>query len=243
MHILTEQKENFVPYSAEDLRSSRPAIIRVSGSLKLKGEIELFPEYRSQFCAMNMSNMISKKKIQQAPMLQLPKNVLKPADTMKERIERTHLGLDGDINLIPEYKSKFTTLPIERSKLIPQTSHLTLQGHFQGVPEYQESFRSYDQFAKSAPIKKADSLRPTGEIYAYPEYSEKFREPDLHKFEKRDLYRKPDNLQIKGDFSKELPEYYESFKDYHITAKPEKGKCRETYFKLSGETTWDPEYR
>lgn len=243
MDILTEHKQNYVPYSREDLLGSRPALVRIPESLKLTGAIELFPEYRSQFCAINMSHQLPKKIIRPAPEFSSPKKEQRPLDVAKERIERTHLSLDGKRDLLPEYKSKYVALPMERSKIIPQGSHFTMQGRFGGVPEYQESFKNYEKFAKSAPIKKADSLKPFGAIYANPEYSERFREPDLKKFEKRDSYRRPDNLQAAGEFSRELPEYCESFRDYHITAKPEKGKCRDTYFKLAGETNWDPEYR
>lgn len=242
MDILTEQRENYVPYSREDLLSSRPALFRNPENLKLTGDIELFPEYRSQFCAINMTQQLPKKIIRPAPEVPSPKKEQRPLDTMKERIERTHLGLDGDRDLLPEYKSKFVTLPMGRSKLMPQGSHFSMQGRFGGMAEYQDSFKNYDKFAKSAPIKKADNLRPIGQIHATPEYSERFREPDMNKFEKRDSYRKPDNLRTSGDFSKDLPEYHESFKDYHMK-KPEKGRCRDTYFKLAGETNWDPEYR
>lgn len=83
-----------------------------------------------------------------------------------------------------------------------------------------------------------------GTMNGQAEYTERFREPDYSRFEKSESYRKADNLRPSGDFSKDLPEYYESYKDYHITSRPEKGRCRDNnYFKLSGDTDWHPEYR
>lgn len=171
------------------------------------------------------------------------KPISRPASLVKSRIEKCHLSMEGERNLSPEYRSKYVTLPLERSKLMPQTSHLSLQGRFHGVPVYQEHFPEYNRYSKKPSIRRSDNLHMAGTMNGQAEYTERYREPDYSRFEKSESYRKADNLRPSGDFSKDLPEYYESYKDYHITSRPEKGRCRDNYFKLSGDTDWHPEYR
>lgn len=212
------------------------------GCIKLAGDIEYFPEYQSAFGAINMSNNSKQFTKVIRPTIPSPKKLPRASDAAKDRIEHCHLGLEGDRNLMPEYKSKYVTLPLERSKLLPQGSHLTMHGQFGGVPEYQESFKDYHKYKKNLPVKRTDNLRPGGGIQDIAEYTERYKDPDWSTFRKPPSYRKSDNLRSGGEFSKDLPEYNESYRDYHMP-KPEKGKCRETYFKLNGDTDWHPEYR
>lgn len=242
MDTLTEQQQNYVPYTSEVIHNCHRNLIRRPENLRLTGDIELFPEYRSAFCAINMNNNSNQFKKVIRPTIPSPIRLPRASDPAKERIERCHLGLEGNQDLLPEYKSKYVTLPLERSRLMPQGSHLSMKGQFGGVPEYQESFRDFHKYGKNLPIKRSDNLKPGGGIQDAPEYKERFKEPDWSTFRKVPSYKKSDNLRPGGEFSKDLPEYNESFRDYHMP-KPEKGKCRATYFKLNGDTDWHPEYR
>lgn len=158
---------------------------------------------------------------------------------------KCHLKLEGEINYVPEYRSKFIEFPIEKSQSIPQLSNIKFYGRFDGIPEYRDNFKFYDCYSKSAPIKKSDNINFTcDKIVTVPEYKEKFKEPDKTAISKTISLKSEDNFQktIKGEFTKILPEYNESFKDPQIKEKPERGKCREPYLRLKGRIEFNPEY-
>lgn len=154
-----------------------------------------------------------------------------------------------------EYKRQFVEqFPIEKAHSIPQMSSIKMQGEFHAVPEYQDSFKMYANYSKSAPIKKHDNLRVSGaeqqstsnETEAagdlLPEYRDKFNVPPKYLAKEKSL-KTNDHLRPQGEFSKEVPEYYESFRDPHITEMPERGKVREPYLRLRGKIEFNPEYR
>lgn len=154
-----------------------------------------------------------------------------------------------------EYKRQFVEqFPIEKAHSIPQMSSIKMQGEFHAVPEYQDSFKMYANYSRSAPIKKHDNLRVSGaeqqstsnETDAagdlLPEYRDKFNVPPKYLAKEKSL-KTNDHLRPQGEFSKEVPEYYESFRDPQITEMPERGKVREPYLRLRGKIEFNPEYR
>ncbi|XP_073847633.1 uncharacterized protein isoform X2 [Musca autumnalis] len=150
-----------------------------------------------------------------------------------------------------EYKRQFVPPSAsEKAYSIPQMSHIKMQGNFHTIPEYQDSFKMYANYSKPEAIRKADNLRMSGsEIQmtndnenTLPEYREKFHQPPRD-IEKEKPLKTEDHLRPNGQFSKDVPEYYESFRDPQIKQVPEKGKCREPYLHLKGKLEFNPEYR
>lgn len=150
-----------------------------------------------------------------------------------------------------EYQRQFVPQLIEKAHSIPQISHIKMQGNFQTVPEYQDSFKMYANYAKPLPIKKEDNLRMSGsEIQVnsnevcsvVPEYKEKYHELPKDAGKEKPL-KTEDHLKPSGNFSKDVPEYFESFRDPQVKQIPEKGKCREPYLHLKGKIEFNPEYR
>lgn len=166
---------------------------------------------------------------------------------LQMRAEDTHYEASPS-----EYKRQFVEqFPIEKAHSIPQMSSIKMQGDFVTVPEYQDSFKMYANYSKSAPIKKHDNLRVSGaeqENFAeatggdMPEYRDKFNVPPKHMAKEKSL-KTDDHLRPRGEFTKEVPEYYESFRDPQITEMPERGKVREPYLRLRGKIEFNPEYR
>ncbi|XP_075169173.1 uncharacterized protein LOC142241297 [Haematobia irritans] len=146
-----------------------------------------------------------------------------------------------------QYVTPYTT---EKAHSIPQMSHIRMQGNFHTVPEYQDSFKMYANYTKPEAIRKADNLVISGsEIQmpeenenAMPEYRAKFHQPPRD-LEKEKPLKTEDHLKPSGQFSTDVPEYYESFRDPQIKQVPEKGKCREPYLHLKGKLEFNPEYR
>lgn len=188
------------------------------------------------------SDNVTKSTFSQLELVLANKDV-EPSRSNSNNQQMGNLKLEGEHNHSGEYKSEFVEFPLEKCHSIPQISSIKFQGDFIGIPsEYMDCFKGYDHFAKSAPVKKADNLNLIGYIEAVPEYRDKFKEPNKEIFEKSLPVLKEDGLRTKGEFSKVLPEYFESFKNYNVTV-PEKAKCKETFFKLNGYTDYNPEYR
>ncbi|XP_017483109.1 PREDICTED: uncharacterized protein LOC108371991 isoform X1 [Rhagoletis zephyria] len=273
MQNKSEHQEQFHWYTPEDLKYCRSTSVRNSKNLFASGEISMEPEYRSSYISYPMVDRTTKilpreafrldpdpveKKIhptvQEVPSCQKLANdkslrELAARNLQKSRLQQ-YVG-DNKYNTAPsEYKRQFVQFPIEKAHSIPQISHIKIQGKFGGVPEYQDCFKMYDNYSKSAPIKKVDNLRVSGaEIVEkanddtkLPEYREKFREPPKS-VSKEKAIKIPDHLHPNGQFSKDIPEYYESFRDPKITQMPERGKCREPYLRLKGKIEFNPEYR
>ena len=166
----------------------------------------------------------------------------KDGDQANEK-QKYHLKLEGELSYLPEYRSKFVTFPIERSHSIPQINNIKFHGKFVGVPEYRDSFKCYDHFTKSAPIKKPDHLNIGGSDMFSSEYSEKFKEVNLRTMDKRTSSKPNDHIQLREDFQRQGPEYNESFKNPNITKMPERAKPRESILSLKGIMDYKPEYR
>ncbi|XP_037942248.1 uncharacterized protein LOC119675131 [Teleopsis dalmanni] len=149
-----------------------------------------------------------------------------------------------------EYKRQYIQYPIEKAHSIPQITHIKMHGKFYGVPEYQDSFKMYANYSKSAPIKKIDNLNVSGAEdmknvdfnVSQPEYREQYCNPPKN-ICKEKLLKTGDHLRPLGEFTKDVPEYHESFQDPQVKDIPERGKCREPYLRLKGKIEFNPEYR
>lgn len=148
---------------------------------------------------------------------------------------------------------------MERPGSIPQSNNIQFHGKFHGTPEYRDSFRAYNHFTKSAPIKSRDHLRvspitvntavisPTASKLS--EYTDKYKEIDLRSAERRKLSKQMSNVATRNSLmighsdQHVFPEYFESFKDFNIKKPPEKPKPRSPILSLSGNMEYDPEYR
>lgn len=169
------------------------------------------------------------------------------ASTRKDS-QTCHLRLEGELTYMPEYRSQFVSYPIERSHSIPQLSNISFQGKFVGVPEYTDSFRCYDHFTKSEPIRKQDHLGSTrgsvvDTVVGSGEYTENYKHPDQRSIDKTMLVKQVDKFHLLGDHPSRLPEYSESFKDPKITVMPERAKARDSILSLKGNMDYTPEYR
>lgn len=155
-----------------------------------------------------------------------------------------NLKLEGEQLLDPEYKSKFKYIPpLEKSYSIPQISHIKFNGVFHDVPEYQDQYRYYDNAAKEKLIKKQSHLSIIGSNQTVPEYRERYKGYNHNEIQRTYPIIKNDTLDMRGDFSKDMPEYNESFKDPNVRVIPERMKCRKPYLTISGTTDYYPEYK
>lgn len=175
-----------------------------------------------------------------------------------------HLNLEGVLDFAPEYRSEFVSFPIEKSMSIPQINNISFHGKFGGIPEYRDSFRNYDQYAKSAPIKKPDhrilnNATDDEPLMVSAEYTEQFKAPggEQGNFSSsnsslgRNVQSKRKdqlNLITSGAGSEEYnaerkAEYSERFADPKVTVQPERAKARESILSLNGNMDYSPEYR
>lgn len=170
------------------------------------------------------------------------------------------LKVQGELTYSPnensgDFKGQST---MDRWESNPHLSNIQFYGKFHGNPEYRDSFKAYDKFAKSAPIKARDHLRVTPVtintaivpplISPLSEYTDKFQELNLHSADRRKLF-KPlssvtmrNNLMIGHSDAHVFPEYFENYKD-PVVRKPERGKPRSPVLGVSGNMEYNPEYR
>ncbi|XP_022226957.2 uncharacterized protein LOC111077122 [Drosophila obscura] len=190
-------------------------------------------------------------------------------DVAAQEQQRCHLQMRAQaVDQQPEpseYKRQFVQQFPEKAHSIPQMSNIKIQGDFVAVPEYKDSFKMYANYSKSAPIKKDDNLRVSGSErgsdprpgqpghdygHGYgqshapdvAEYRDKFIDPPKHMAKEKSL-KTDDHLRPRGEFTREIPEYHESFRDPQITEMPERGKAREPFLRLRGKIEFNPEYR
>lgn len=171
------------------------------------------------------------------------------------------LKLQGELSYSPEYASEYRTHgTIERSQSIPQVNNIKFNGKFNGVPEYRDSFKSYEHFTKSAPIKSKDHLKIdpitvmnaaviSPNVSSSSEYSEKFKELNLNRIDNRKHAKKLDSVAAKNDLmighyeQSVFPEYFDKFKDPNIKRMPERAKARSPILSMDGSMEYKPEYR
>ncbi|CAG9809855.1 unnamed protein product [Chironomus riparius] len=158
---------------------------------------------------------------------------------------RYHEKLDYENNnYVPEYRSKYRAVIGEKSALIPQQSHFEKYTNgYNPVSEYNNRYKSYDQFIKSAPIKKQDNLYLKGDTQMRPEYNDRYKEIDMKSYSRQQSIKQQDNLHSNGQYPLQVPEYSEKYKSYDSSTMPERSKGREDYLCLNGNMDYDPEYR
>ncbi|KAL7737543.1 hypothetical protein ACLKA6_007668 [Drosophila palustris] len=268
MHLLSEHHEKYHWYTAEELQFSRTFPVRNPENLQLgrDGQEEM---KNSSYLTYPMvdagAQILPRQMFREQKEHPTGMNNKLASDKFKRDVaaqeqNRCHLQMraeDTHYEATPsEYKRQFVEqFPIEKAHSIPQMSSIRMQGDFVTVPEYQDSFKMYANYSKSAPIKKHDNLRQSGAEQEntteatggggggdLPEYRDKFNVPPKHMAKEKSL-KTDDHLRPRGEFTKQVPEYYESFRDPQITEMPERGKVREPYLRLRGKIEFNPEYR
>jgi hypothetical protein len=248
---------------------------RTPENLKPTGDIELFPEYRSAYVSYDLKKLYDSDKMlnEKYEIVEVPTKITNiEADTtgktvapavipttsaeIKAKLENAHLNLRGQQDMVAEYKSQFVApTNAEKSQSIPQLNNLRSHpgDSFDHSPsEYKENFHSYDNFIKSAPIKKQDNLNMKGKFDARPEYTDNYKEVDFSKYERRNPVKSEDSFKVNYrrnasnaviDEPVRKAEYFESFQDPHIACKPEKMKPRRSHLELYGSLEYNPEYK
>ncbi|KAH8415845.1 hypothetical protein KR222_002124, partial [Zaprionus bogoriensis] len=266
MQLLSEHQEKYHWYTPEDLQFSRTFPVRNPENLQL-GRNENGMK-NSSYLSYPMvdagSQILPREMFREEKAEQSTQHLVSDKfkrDVAAQEQQRCHLQMRAagtQYEPTPsEYKRQFVEqFPIEKAHSIPQMSSFPqMHSDFVAVPEYQDSFKMYANYSKSAPIKKHDNLRVSGaeqqstteaEAAAgggdMPEYRDKYNVPPKHMAKEKSL-KTDDHLRPQGEFSKQVPEYYESFRDPQITEMPERGKVREPYLRLRGKIEFNPEYR
>lgn len=180
--------------------------------------------------------------------------------TSKENRRKCMFKVQGEVSYSVDLNGEFEG-NMENSESISRLNNIKFHGKFHGTPEYRDNFKSYDNFTKSAPIKAGDHLRvspvtvPNRTAVVSPnlssltEYIDKYKEIDLRSADRRKLSKQMSNVAMRNKLmighsdQHVFPEYFESFKDYHIKKPPEKPKPRSPILSLSGNMDYNPEYR
>nr|XP_040220045.1 uncharacterized protein LOC120948114 isoform X1 [Anopheles coluzzii] len=260
MKGLSENHSKFVSYSQDTIVKSRPPAVRPEECFKLpdggsrgNGLANASSEYKSAFLPYDFlpatmdhryRNLNKRKEKEKRDDLSASDSKLHN----KEQLTRSNLRLTGEATFEPEYKSQFA-LPLagDKSRSTPQLNNIAFTGNFREAPsEYKECYKYYDHFTKSAPIRKFDNLSLHGTIEFRPEYKESYRELPTggatDQWRSQCVVRK-DNLSLKGDFLGREPEYSYSFRNPHITCKPEKAKPKDNFLAMQGDMDYTPMYR
>lgn len=157
--------------------------------LKLQGEMNYIPEYRSQF----------------VPQLGERAHSIPQLSSIK---------FQGEFSGVPEYRDRFKVYDCySKSAPIKKPDHLTSCGEIKISPEYQEKFVPHPLNSRSTTLKAGDTLRPKGEFpKQLPEYNANFKDPQIHQMPERGKPREP-YLRLKGkiEFS---PEYKSTYLDH-----------------------------
>lgn len=173
----------------------------------------------------------------------------------QENSRKCMLKVQGELSYSPnsctgEFKGQST---MDNWRPNSQLQNITFYGKFHSNPEYNDSFKSYNHFAKSAPIKARDHLRVNTAIVSpnlstLSEYTDKFKELNLHS-KRADIFKGSSSVAMRNKLmighsdAHVFPEYFESFKDPLIKKPPEKGKPHSPVLGMSGNMDHNPEYR
>ncbi|KAG5673823.1 hypothetical protein PVAND_003837 [Polypedilum vanderplanki] len=260
MDIKSEQKSQFRAYSDDIFSSARPAMIKKPNNLHLTGKIELQPEYRSKFIPYSFDSVYKSNKPQCFHTKPRERREVDRTNHCKNREKENYRRESEDMQesrkiidmrqnyesdmYQPEYKSKYKPVIGQRSSIIQQPCHFQkFNDEFNAVSEYNNRYKTYDQFTKSAPIKKQDNLYMRGETQMQPEYKDRYKEIDYKSYVRQPPLRQQDNLYSneRGPYQN-VPEYAEQYKDYNA-GQPERGRAREDYLQLNGDMEYDAEYR
>lgn len=178
--------------------------------------------------------------------------------TQKETRPKQTFKIQGEISFSPdncrgEFKGQ-SMMERSESASNPQLSNIKFYGNFYGSPEHNDSFKVYNHFTKSAPIKAKDQLcvnkaivRPN--IPPLSEYIDQFKELNLHssnhlkKSKQLSNVTMRNNLMIGHSDQHVFPEYFESYKDPNIQKLPKRMKARSPILRMNGSMDYSPEYR
>lgn len=165
--------------------------------------------------------------------------------------------VSGEVSYSPDLRGEIRGHTTMSS--IPQLNNLKFYGSFEGTPEYRSSYKTYNHFTKSAPIKQSDNLRVSPvivntaivspNIAPLSEYTDKFQELNLHNAERQKLSKQISNVAMRNNLmighsdQHVFPEYFESFKNPNINKLPPRPKPRSPILSLSGSMDYNPEYR
>ncbi|KAL5288079.1 hypothetical protein ACFFRR_008747 [Megaselia abdita] len=157
--------------------------------LKLQGEMNYVPEYRSQF----------------VPQLGERAHSIPQLSSIK---------FHGDFAGVPEYRDRFKVYDCySKSAPIKKPDHLTSCGGIKMNPEYQEKFVPHPLKCRSTAMKTEDTLRPKGEFpKQVPEYHANFKDPHINQMPERGKPREP-YLRLKGKIEF-TPEYKSTYLDH-----------------------------
>ncbi|XP_039430178.1 uncharacterized protein LOC120413433 [Culex pipiens pallens] len=248
----SEQRSRFVAYTKSSIAKSRPPILKHPETLKASNGSKMsseYSEYRSSYLPYKLTDSLGGTR--KVSMLNVPKerrNGLEDCtDAMKsnkKRCEKNNLRLVGETMLKPEYREEFVEFPIEKSQSTPQLNNINFSKNFYGMPsEYKECYKSYDNFTKSAPIKKIDNLSISGLLDLTPEYKDRYQNPITSRFDRPSYLKRKDNLFLDGEFTNRVPEYCSSYGNPNLARKPAKAKPKDTILHLDGVMSYEPVYR
>ncbi|XP_065369113.1 uncharacterized protein LOC135961538 [Calliphora vicina] len=237
----SEHQDRYLWFTPEVSRSCRSYPMKKPESLRLAGDFDMEPEYRSSYIMHPMVDRATKILPREMFSLQSPVKANKTAtkssvdieliqkvnedkaqrekasDLQQEcHLQRRALTDDYQFNVSPsEYQRQFVPQLIEKAHSIPQISHIKMQGDFHTIPEYQDSFKMYANYAKPMPIIKTDNLRMSGSEIQTNSHED----------------------------SKTMPEYREKFHDLPKEVVKEKSLKTEDHLRPHGEFSKDvPEY-
>lgn len=166
--------------------------------------------------------------------------------------------VNGELSYSPDLRGDFKGHTNMESP-IPQLNNIKFYGRFEGSPEYRSTYKSYNHFTKSAPIKARDNLRVSPltvntavvspNIAPLSEYTDKFQELNLHSAERRKLSKQISNVAMRNNLmighsdQHIFPEYFENYKNPNIKQLPPRPKPRSPMLSLTGRMDYNPEYR
>lgn len=166
--------------------------------------------------------------------------------------------VQGEVSYAPDLNGVLSG-NMERSESTSRLNSIKFHGKFHGTPEYRDNFKAYNNFARSAPIKASDHLRVSPvtvntavispNLSSLSEYTDKYKEIDLRSADRRKLSKQMSNVAMRNNLmighsdQHIFPEYFETYKDYHVKKPPEKPKPRSPILSMSGNMDYNPEYR
>ncbi|XP_031616783.1 uncharacterized protein LOC116336792 [Contarinia nasturtii] len=235
LDALRDDSSDFTPVD----RRRRAKTAKISGEIEIEG-VNGFLE--------NESTEVSAKIDKESSAIERQQDTRR---TFKVQGELSYSSSDN--------KGEFKGQAMERSESNPQLSNIKILGRFHGTPEYHDSFKAYNHFTKSAPIKANDHLRVsptvlntaivTPNISSLSEYTDQFKELKLHSVARTKHSKSTgsvtarNNLMIGHSDQHVFPEYFENYQNPQIKKLPERPKPRSPILQMNGSMDYNPEYR
>lgn len=235
-----EYRSKYIPYSVDSIYKSNKAPCshlkpREKRSRKVVPEVTTKLQHSKNKDGEVMADL---RRIKEAKALNNNYNVNNNSNRYHEKHDYESK------NYVPEYRNKYKAVNGERSAMIPQECHFQkCNDEFNSVSEYNNCYKSYDQYTKSAPIKKQDNLYMGGQTQMQPEYKDRYKTVDQKTYTRQASIRQQDNLHAdpRTCFDN-VAEYSDKYKN-HNAVPEQRAKARDDYLHLSGEMEYDAEYR